>query len=118
MSALSERDEAAEICTDAKGRPEPDSELRDYESVPLKEDILVYFEREVRPHVPDAWIAGVEFKAGKAVVVDADKVKVGYEIPLTRHFYKYKALRPLPEIQADIRKLEEEIQGLLKGVLN
>ena len=117
LSALSERDETADICTDAKGRPEPDADLRDYENVPLKEDIAVYFEREVRPHVPDAWIAGVEIKGGKAVIVDEEKVRVGYEIPVTRHFYKYKPLRPLAEIEGEIRQLEGEIQGLLGEVL-
>ena len=104
MSALSERDETAEICTDSKGRPEPDAELRDNENVPLKEDVQAYFEREVLPHVPDAWI-------------DESKTKVGYEIPFTRHFYKYKALRPLAEIEAEIRALEGEIQGMLGEVL-
>jgi type I restriction enzyme M protein len=100
ISALSERDENAEVCTDAKGRPESDTELRDNENVPLKEDIHTYFDREVKPHVPDAWI-------------DEDKTKTGYEIPFTRHFYQYKPLRPLNEIEAEIRALEEEIQGLL-----
>jgi type I restriction enzyme M protein len=104
MSGLSERDETAEACTDSKGRPEPDADLRDTENVPLKEDIQVYFEREVRPHVPDAWI-------------DESKTKVGYELPFTRHFYKYKTLRPLNEIEAEIRTLESEIQGMLGGVL-
>jgi type I restriction enzyme M protein len=56
LSALSERDEASEICRDKDGNPDPDSELRDTENVPLKEDIYTYFEREVKPHVPDAWI--------------------------------------------------------------
>jgi len=117
LSALSERDEAAEICTDARGNPEPDADLRDTENVPLKEDIAAYFEREVRPHVPDAWIAGVEITRGKAKVVDESKVRVGYEIPITRHFYKYTPLRPLAEIEKEIRALEGEIQGLLGEVL-
>jgi type I restriction enzyme M protein len=104
MSALSERDETADVCVDAKGRPEPDAELRDNENVPLKEDIHAYFKREVKPHVPDAWI-------------DETKTKVGYEIPFTRHFYKYKALRPLAEIEGEIRALEGEIQGMLGEVL-
>jgi type I restriction enzyme M protein len=73
LSALSERDETADICLDAKGNPEPDTELRDTEIVPLKDDIHEYFEREVKPHVPDAWI-------------DESKTKIGYEIPFTRHF--------------------------------
>ncbi|MDX2053478.1 MAG: class I SAM-dependent DNA methyltransferase [Polyangiaceae bacterium] len=104
MAALSERDESADVCTDSKGRPEPDAELRDNENVPLKEDIQKYFKREVLPHVPDAWI-------------DESKTKIGYEIPFTRHFYKYKALRPLSEIEAEIRALEGEIQGMLGEVL-
>ena len=116
-AALSERDDTADVCTDKKGEPEPDSELRDYENVPLKEDIATYFEREVKPHVPDAWIAGVEIRGGKTVVVDESKVRVGYEIPVTRHFYKYKPLRPLAEIEGEIRTLEREIQGLLGEVL-
>jgi hypothetical protein len=64
LSTLGERDESAKISTDSKGRPEPDSDLRDTEDVPLKEDVAVYFEREVKPHVPDAWIAGVELQNG------------------------------------------------------
>jgi type I restriction enzyme M protein len=104
MSALSERDETADICTDSKGRPEPDAELRDNENVPLKEDIQTYFKREVLPHVPDAWI-------------DESKTKVGYEIPFTRHFYKYKALRPLSAIEGEMRTLEAEIHGMLGEVL-
>ena len=74
IAAMSERDDTAEICRNSDGNPEPDAELRDAESVPLKESIAAYFEREVRPHVPDAWI-------------DESKTKVGYEIPLNRHFY-------------------------------
>ena len=117
LGALGERDETAEVCVDAKGRPEPDGELRDYENVPLKEDLVAYFEREVKPHVPDAWIAGVEIKDGTAVIVDEEKVRVGYEIPITRHFYKYKPLRPLDEIEGEIRQLESEIQKLLGEAL-
>jgi type I restriction enzyme M protein len=117
VSALSERDDGAEICTDTKGRPEPDPDLRDYENVPLKEDIAAYFDREVRPHLPDAWIGGVEIRGGKAVIVDETKVRVGYEIPVTRQFYKYKPLRPLGQIEAEIRQLEGEIQGLLEEAL-
>jgi len=104
MSALSERDETAEICTDSKGRPEPDVDLRENENVPLKEDINTYFRREVLPHVPHAWI-------------DEGKTKIGYEIPFTRHFYEYKALRPLAEIEGEIRALEAEIQGMLDEAL-
>jgi type I restriction enzyme M protein len=105
LNALSERDETAELCTLKDGRPEPDPDLRDTEHVPLKEDIHAYFDREVKPHVPDAWI-------------DEEKTKVGYEIPFTRFFYKYTPPRPLAEIEADIKKLEAEIQGMLGEVLS
>jgi type I restriction enzyme M protein len=70
------------------GSPEPDADLRDTENVPLKEDIQAYFEREVLPHAPDAWI-------------DDDKTRKGYEIPFTRHFYRFVPPRPLEEIDAD-----------------
>lgn len=86
-----------------KGAPEPDPELRDFENVPLDEDIDAYLEREVLPNVPDAW-------------VDHDKTKVGYEIPFTRHFYVYTPPRPLAEIDADLKSLESEIQSLLNKV--
>ncbi len=103
LSAVGERDETAEICRDRDGNPEPDPELRDTESVPLKEKIEEYFKREVLPHVPDAW-------------VDHDKTKIGYEIPLNRHFYRYEPPRPLEQIEADIKTLENEILNLLKDV--
>lgn len=147
-AALGERDQDAEICRDSKGRPEPDSELRDTENVPLPESfetpeefteaigkdenaahksavlpmffgpdkpnthlveamrpaIDAYISREVSPHVPDAW-------------VDYDKTKVGYEIPINRHFYVYKPPRPLDEIERDITELEGEIAGLLEGLV-
>jgi len=103
LSALGERDETAEICRDSKGNPEPDADLRDTESVPLKESIEEYVAREVLPHVPDAWI-------------DEKKTKVGYEIPLNRHFYQYEPPRSLEEIDAEIKALEREILALLEEV--
>ena len=103
LAALGERDETAEICRDRQGNPEPDPELRDTESVPLKESIQAYFRREVLPHVPDAWI-------------DESKTKVGYEIPLNRHFYQYEPPRPLEVIESDIKALEREILDLLADV--
>jgi type I restriction enzyme M protein len=120
---LSVRDPEARVINDRKGEAQPDPELRDNENVPLP-DIRVlweedpadrlasveygtsveeYVEREVLPYVPDAW-------------VDHDKTKIGYEIPLTRYFYKYVPPRPLEEIDADIKALEEDIQRLLAEV--
>jgi type I restriction enzyme M protein len=86
-----------------KGAAEPDADLRDYENVPLGEDVEEYLKREVLPHVPDAWI-------------DHTKTKIGYEIPFTRHFYVYKPPRPLAEIDAELKSLEAEIQALLGEV--
>lgn len=119
LAALSEREDAAQgsasvaggrmpgataaICTDKQGNPEPDSDLRDTETVPLKESIEDYFQREVLPHVPDAWI-------------DHGKTKIGYEIPLNRHFYRYEPPRELEQIEAEIKALESEIVELLKEV--
>jgi len=112
LSALSERDETAEICRDADGNPEPDPELRDTENVPLKESIYDYFEREVKPHVPDAWID--ETKRDEK---DGEVGRVGYEIPLTRHFYKYTPPRPLEEIESEIADLEKDIVRMLREVV-
>ncbi|MEO7101607.1 MAG: class I SAM-dependent DNA methyltransferase [Luteolibacter sp.] len=103
LNAIGERDETAEICRNKDGEPEPDSDLRDTESVPLKESIEEYFKREVLPHVPDAWI-------------DHSKTKVGYEIPLNRHFYLYEPPRPLAIIEGEIKDLEKEIMEMLKEV--
>ena len=119
LSALSERDESADICRDHQGDPEPDSELRDTENVPLpldfalpiRDEVLVklvepceeYLKREVLPHVPDAWI-------------DHSKTKLGYKIPLNRHFYVYQPPRDLRQIEADIKKVEREILAMLAEV--
>ncbi|KKD09757.1 type I restriction-modification system subunit M [Streptomyces sp. WM6386] len=100
--AIGVRDADGEVQL-VKGASEPDSELRDYENVPLGEDVEDYLKREVHPHVPNAWI-------------DHSKTRVGYEIPFTRHFYVYKPPRPLAEIDADLKALETEIQGLLGEV--
>ena len=104
LSALGERDPEAEVCRDRRGNPEPDTELRDTETVPLGEDVDAYIAREVLPHVRDAW-------------VDESKTKVGYEIPLNRHFYVYESPRPLEEIESDLQALEQEIAGLLSDVV-
>jgi type I restriction enzyme M protein len=103
LAALGERDESAETCRDRDGQPEPDADLRDTETVPLKESIDEYFKREVLPHVPDAWI-------------DTTKTKVGYEIPLNRHFYHYEPPRPLEVIEQSIKSLEDDIMKMLKEV--
>lgn len=101
--AIGERDEDADVCTDAKGNPEPDTGLRDTEIVPFRDNIEAYFEREVQPFVLDAWI-------------DESKTKVGYEIPFTRLFYKYVPPRPLAEIDAELNTLASEIVKLLQAV--
>lgn len=129
FSAFGERDPEATICLDTNGDPEPDTDLRDTENIPLplgtalplpmefgpgkpNEDLVAamrpvidaYIHGEVLPHVPDAW-------------VDYAKTKVGYEIPINRHFYVYKPPRPLQDIKRDIETLESEIAGLLKGLV-
>lgn len=88
-----------------KGKPQPDTALRDTENVPLTENIQAYFEREVLPFAPDAWI-------------DENKTKVGYEIPFTRYFYKYEAPRPSAEIMAEILELEKELDGSLEEIFS
>ena len=86
-----------------KGKPQPDTSLRDTENVPLTEDIQEYFTREVLPFAPEAWI-------------DDSKTKIGYEIPFTRYFYKYEAPRPSSEIMAEILELEKELDGSLEEI--
>lgn len=128
VSSLSERDPEAEICRTAKGKPEPDVDLRDNELVPLpkniklplpigydkkesNDDLLIlvkkqceqYLKDEVLSHVPDAWI-------------DHSKTKVGYEIPINRYFYVYEPPRPLFEIESDIEKVENDILEILKSL--
>lgn len=107
--ALSERDETADVCLDAHGKPESDSELRDSENVPYGQSVQEYFEKEVKPFVPDAWI-NESVKDHK----DGQIGKVGYEIPLTRYFYKYQPPRALEEIESDIEEVENELLELLK----
>jgi type I restriction enzyme M protein len=83
-----------------KGKPVPDADLRDTENVPLSEDVEAYFEREVLPHAPDAWI-------------DNEKTKVGYEIPFNRHFYVFKPPRPLSEIDAELKGVTDRILTMI-----
>ena len=86
-----------------KGKLQADSSLRDTENVPLSEDVQAYFEREVLPHAPDAWI-------------DHEKTKVGYEIPFNRHFYVFQPPRPLAEIDAELKLTTDRILGMIKGL--
>ncbi|MBN2251498.1 MAG: SAM-dependent DNA methyltransferase [Candidatus Altiarchaeota archaeon] len=101
IQALSEHDETADYVTDKKGNKIPDPDLRDSEKIPLKQDIKEYFQKEVKPYYPDAWM-------------DKTKDKTGYEINFTQYFYKYTPPRPLEEIEADIKKITAEIQELIK----
>jgi type I restriction enzyme M protein len=103
LLALAERDDTADVCKDAKGNVEPDPALRDYENVPLKEDVAAYMAREVLPYAPDAWI-------------DEAKTKVAYEINITRLFYKYHPPRALDAIEADLKKIEGEVAAMLAEV--
>ena len=98
--ALSEHDDTADYVLDKKGNKLPDSNLRDSEKIPLKQDIDEYFEREVKPYYPDAWM-------------NRKKDKIGYEINFTKYFYEYKPPRPLEEIEKDIKEVTAEIQELL-----
>jgi type I restriction enzyme M protein len=101
------RDEAGKVVLatkgKTKGKPQPDPDLRDTENVPLSEDIEEYFNREVLPHAPDAWI-------------DHEKTKVGYEIPFTRHFYVFKPPRPLAEIDAELKTVTDKILEMIGGL--
>ncbi|QDZ91181.1 type I restriction-modification system subunit M [Shewanella decolorationis] len=110
FSNLGEQDDTAEICQ-TKGEPEPATELRDNENVPLNEDIDVYFSREVLPHVPDAWI-----DTSKTDPLDGQVGIVGYEIPFNRHFYQYQPPRSLEEIDADLDAVAKDIMQLLAEV--
>jgi type I restriction enzyme M protein len=99
---LAETNPEGEVVLDSEGKLVPDSELRDTEIVPSGQEIKEYFEREVKPHIPDAWIS-------------SEMPKTGYEIPFTRHFYKYQPPRELKDIDDDIRTLAREITKLLEA---
>ena len=96
--------ETGDILRDKRGNPKPDPALRDYERVPLTEEIDDYYRREVKPHLPDSWI-------------DRTKDKVGYEINFNRYFYQYTPLRSLKEIANEMLALERKSEGLLNEVL-
>ena len=104
-NSLSERDEKATPQKDSKGNLIADSDLRDHENIPLKDNINKYFAKEVLPYVPNAWID------------DSTRDNVGYDIPFTRHFYVYKPLRPLEKIDKEIRQLQKEISKGLEGLM-
>jgi type I restriction enzyme M protein len=111
VAGIGERDDAAEICRDSDGNPEPDTELNDTENVPLKEPIETYFAREVTPHVPDAWIDPT-YRDAK----DGEVGRVGYEIPFNRHFYVFQPPRPLSEIDADLKASTDRILKMIGGL--
>ena len=98
VEELGVRNPDAGICLDTKGKPEPDSGLHDTEQIPFREDIEAYFQREVIPYAPDAWI-------------DHTKTKIGYEIPFTRYFYKYEELGDPVETLTEIQALSASIQA-------
>ena len=110
LNALSERDPEADIC-ESKGKPEPDSGLRDNENVPLGESVYDYFERQVIPHVPDAWI-----DESKTDEQDGEVGIVGFEIPFNRHFYVFTPPRPLEEIDADLKQCTDKIKQMIEGL--
>ncbi|MFQ2436300.1 N-6 DNA methylase [Aeromonas caviae] len=110
VNHLAEQDDAADVCK-SKGEPEANSDLRDYENVPLGEDIHEYLKREVLPHVPDAWI-----DTSKTDPLDGQVGIVGYEIPFNRHFYQYQPPRDLAAIDADLDAVAKEIMQLLAEV--
>ena len=97
--------EDGEVVTDKKGNVKPDSKKRDYERIPLSGDIEAYFDKEVKPHLADAWM-------------ELSKNKVGYEINFTKYFYKYKPLRSLDDITADLLKLDQETEVLMKELVH
>lgn len=113
LTALSERDEDADICTDKNGNPEPDTKLRDHELVPLKEDCREYLAREVSPFVPDAWV-NESYRDAR----DGKIGRIGYKINFNRYFYKHIPSRPLKQIDAELKKLGTEIAELLKDVIS
>lgn len=110
LNALSERDPEADICT-SKGQPEADAGLRDNENVPLGESVYDYFEREVKPHVPDAWI-----DESKRDEQDGEVGIVGFEIPVNRHFYVFQPPRPLDEIDRDLKACTDRIKQMIEGL--
>lgn len=110
LNALGERAPEADICM-SKGQPEADSGLRDNENVPLGESVYDYFEREVKPHVPDAWI-----DESKRDEQDGEVGIVGFEIPFNRHFYVFQPPRSLEEIDRDLKACTDRIKQMIEGL--
>ena len=110
LKSLSMRDPQADICVDSNGNPEPDVDLSDEERVPFREDWREYFEREVKPFIPDAWV-NKNYRDER----DGKVGRVGYEINFNRYFYKYAPPRPIEEIDEELKVLESDIVELLKG---
>lgn len=110
LNALSERDPEADICK-TKGKPEPDASLRDNENVPLGESVHAYFEREVKPHVADAWI-----DESKTDALDGEIGIVGFEIPFNRHFYVFQPPRPLADIDRDLKVCTDRIKQMIEDL--
>jgi type I restriction enzyme M protein len=98
-------DDDGTVVTDKKGNPKPNTKKRDYERIPLDQDIEDYYDKEVKPHLPNSWM-------------DRNKDKVGYEINFTKYFYTYKPLRSLEDITQDLMKLDEEIGGTMKEIMD
>jgi type I restriction enzyme M protein len=96
--------EDGKVVMDKKGNPKSDSKLRDYERIPLRVDVDEYFEREVKPHLPNSWM-------------DREKDSVGYEINFTKYFYQYKPLRSSEEITKSLLELERESELLLNQII-
>ena len=105
------KDENGEAVLDADGSPIADTDLTDYENVPLLDSIDDYFAREVLPHVPDAWIDNTFIDE-----LDRETGRVGFEINFNKFFYEYKAPRSLSQIDADLKQVEDEINALLNEV--
>ncbi|WP_207246469.1 class I SAM-dependent DNA methyltransferase [Pseudomonas sp. GW531-T4] len=110
LNALSERDPEADICM-TKGQSEADAGLRDNENVPLGESVYDYFQREVIPHVPDAWI-----DVSKTDALDGEVGIVGFEIPFNRHFYVFQPPRPLADIDRDLKACTDRIKQMIEGL--
>lgn len=110
LNGLSERDPEADVCM-VRGEPEADAGLRDNENVPLGESIYDYFDREVKPHVPDAWI-----DESKRDELDGQVGIVGFEIPFNRHFYVFQPPRPLEEIDRDLKACTDRIKQMIEGL--